>query len=1521
MLTVEHRQRCILRVKIHPEPYPAIGSQVSCYVIESRDVLILSRMFALRYIAAAGIVFCLFACAGHAQNINNGLVGHYLFNNTAGDSSSQSPINHGTEQGGTTYACGVLDSAIVFDGTNDRVELDSNFYVDSAWSVSMWVNPHTVHEGTMFAMRKQCTNTGRGWERFSYRLSGTNSNAYLNNNAAVTVTNQLLMAHRRCASNCNGWSNQYMYTIPGLSIDTLCFTHIVITVDSNSSNANRNYRVYINGQYYIDTVAWIPPANNLANTVDPFSINASDFTTFFGIAHDNFSYGNQQLPYDGALDHVRVYNREVSAAEALLLYQEGLPSPLSLTYSDTVLCSSETDTVSAPTLSDCSYFYWMINDSVVSSTDTFLVMTSGGSGLDTVSLVYSPHNLCLLDTIQVVYSTGGVDSTYDTLNICAHDSAFLGGAWQYNTGTYADTFASSGLCDSVVYTYLNVISNIDTINVSLCPGDTFIFNGNVLTSSGQFSDTTTGAICDSITLLNLNIGNTSADLVGFYPLGSNGNDSSSMAPLNNGTLNGGVTFGQGVVGNAAFFDGTNDRIELDTNFQIDTTYTFSAWIKPSSAQNGSLFCMRSQCQSATHNGWDRSNIILISPGSTNIPPLGNTLPQITVFNQLSLNLSRSHIVCANGWGNSHSYTVTGISIDTTCWTHIVVAVTENYSNSLRNVTAYINGTPHTMVLYKVPTAANMSNATDPFDPSVTGFETHLGFTHKYSNNNKNFPYRGGMDHVKIYRRAIDSCEAITLYQEVLDTAALQILGWNNITCTGLSDTLTYTSTGDVFDIEWYLNGTQIGTSDSLQLEFDTAGSYQVDLVHTSDLFCIDDTFSVAYFINPPDSSFDTLQICVGDSAFLEGSWQHSDGWYVDSTTTSMGCDSVIMTHLVLEYFTDTLDVSICQGEVFQVNGVNQSTSGYYPDTISGNGCDTIRYVHLIVIAPVVATQTIQMCVGDSLQVGGAFQYINGTYADTTQSLSTGCDSVTTTTLNFQYYTDTVGLSICLGEQIEINGVYQNTSGYYPDTLTGAPCDTLRYFHLTVVSPVVTTHSIQLCHGDSFLAGGAYQLVSGLYHDSLTTTSGCDSIVATYLTFYYEQRNVHHIMCEGETYVFYGDTLSIQGTYTRTAAGLGCDTLVTLDLDWITPTFSYRELDVCIGDSVLIGGMWYSDPATVTDTLVSAVGCDSIRTSVLSFYQAESHLKPIVCAGEVYAPSGQSYMQDTTFRDTAFENGCLVKRLHEIEVIPYKTGTEKRAICQEDSLFLAGAWQTNQGLYPDTFTSQVTGCDSIRWTDLTVVLLSKEIEEITICRDDSLFAQGAYQHTSGIYYDTVSEPNEPCRIVIETHLTVLNMPLQHPEIIVLDSGSCPRPQFELDAGVNPPGIFWDNQENTRIIKTKDTGWIHLEYLFCNHRLKDSLYLPWRDCSCFIYFPNSFTPDDDGINDLFRPIHECPFHDYELTLFDRWGHVVFKTTDPFKGWDGKSYGIPSPIGSYAFHFRYRFDPEAPFLYKYGQVILFR
>gem|GEM_PF-2757826 len=65
---------------------------------------------------------------------------------------------------------------------------------------------------------------------------------------------------------------------------------------------------------------------------------------------------------------------------------------------------------------------------------------------------------------------------------------------------------------------------------------------------------------------------------------------------------------------------------------------------------------------------------------------------------------------------------------------------------------------------------------------------------------------------------------------------------------------------------------------------------------------------------------------------------------------------------------------------------------------------------------------------------------------------------------------------------------------------------------------------------------------------------------------------------------------------------------------------------------------------------------------------------------------------------------------------------------------------------------------------------------------------------------------------------------------------------------------------------------------------------------VYFPTAFTPNNDGRNDLFRGNGNRGVRDFQLAVYNRWGQVVFHSTNVLNGWNGKINGVDLDTGVY-------------------------
>ena len=76
--------------------------------------------------------------------------------------------------------------------------------------------------------------------------------------------------------------------------------------------------------------------------------------------------------------------------------------------------------------------------------------------------------------------------------------------------------------------------------------------------------------------------------------------------------------------------------------------------------------------------------------------------------------------------------------------------------------------------------------------------------------------------------------------------------------------------------------------------------------------------------------------------------------------------------------------------------------------------------------------------------------------------------------------------------------------------------------------------------------------------------------------------------------------------------------------------------------------------------------------------------------------------------------------------------------------------------------------------------------------------------------------------------------------------------------------------------------------------------WINPELQFYAPNAFSPDGDGVNDVFFG-NGVGLDAYHMRIFDRWGEVVFETQELLGSWDGKANGKPAPTGVYVYWFQ--------------------
>ena len=205
---------------------------------------------------------------------------------------------------------------------------------------------------------------------------------------------------------------------------------------------------------------------------------------------------------------------------------------------------------------------------------------------------------------------------------------------------------------------------------------------------------------------------------------------------------------------------------------------------------------------------------------------------------------------------------------------------------------------------------------------------------------------------------------------------------------------------------------------------------------------------------------------------------------------------------------------------------------------------------------------------------------------------------------------------------------------------------------------------------------------------------------------------------------------------------------------VNPVYYYDiPVHICSGDSAEINGAWYSSSTTIIENNFTTFGCDSnYITEVIVSPNYSSQIIVTICNGDSVFAGGAWQTIGGIYIDLLNSNfGCdSIINTTVIINMPDQL-TQSIMICEGDSLFLESKWQYVSGTYVDQFTNSL-GCDSIISTTLIVnpsYLISKSN---SICNGDSLFLEGNWQYNSGTYVDQFTN-SLGCDSIISTTLIV------------------------------------------------------------------------------------------------------------------------------------------------------------------------
>ena len=197
------------------------------------------------------------------------------------------------------------------------------------------------------------------------------------------------------------------------------------------------------------------------------------------------------------------------------------------------------------------------------------------------------------------------------------------------------------------------------------------------------------------------------------------------------------------------------------------------------------------------------------------------------------------------------------------------------------------------------------------------------------------------------------------------------------------------------------------------------------------------------------------------------------------------------------------------------------------------------------------------------------------------------------------------------------------------------------------------------------------------------------------------------------------------------------------------------------------------------------------------------------------------------------------------------------------------------------------------------------QEITITEPGNYSLTASY--TCGVISDTI--------IIALDSIPAVNLG----EDVLL----CKGEQTTLDATQNfSVQYYWNTKDSTPQLNVAIAGLYSVSVENNCGIASDTIIIDEIDCNHCVFIPNAFTPNGDGVNEVFKPIIQCPeISAFRMVVFNRWGESVFESADPGMGWDGITMNKPQAMDTYIYMVQYVIGDINVNKVEKGSVMLIR
>ena len=353
-------------------------------------------------------------------------------------------------------------------------------------------------------------------------------------------------------------------------------------------------------------------------------------------------------------------------------------------------------------------------------------------------------------------------------------------------------------------------------------------------------------------------------------------------------------------------------------------------------------------------------------------------------------------------------------------------------------------------------------------------------------------------------------------------------------------------------------------------------------------------------------------------------------------------------------------------------------------------------------------------------------------------------------------------------------------------------------------------------------------------------------------------------------------------------------ILTLDATTLNATYLWQDNSIKSTYNVTQQGTYWVKVTTNNCTVTDTINANYTPTPFVNLGNDTN-----LCEGQTLT------LDATTLNATYLWQDNSIKSTYNVnETGLYWTETKNNTCLYRDSI--------NVVIHPDLLE---LGNDTILCDPNFTYTLSSNVSGSAFLWNTGETTQSISTTNTGLYWVVVIDQNN-CTLKDSVTLKQKFHPINLGENQLLCAGEV----LKLDVA-NPAfkAYEWSTGEFTSSIIADIQGQYWVKAIDTNQCLSyDTVQVDISGCVLFI--PNAFSPDGDNVNDVFNVVTDDA-EAYELTIFDRWGEMVFTSTNPTKGWDGKIGNKVAKADVYQYMLRYTSIVTRKDVLKIGVVNLIR